>query len=101
MQIDALSSALPIAANFPGVPSPFGAASTEKTFGQHLTNAIAEVNAAQDRSSNLNLQFAAGKDVDVHEVMIASQEAGVMLNLATQVRNKVVDGFQELMRVGM
>lgn len=71
------------------------------SFGQSLMNAIGEVNTAQMRSGELTTRFAAGENVDVHEVMIASQEAGVMLSLATQVRNKMVDGFQEIMRTNM
>ncbi len=101
MNIDPLYNSNPVAASLPGVSIAPGSGSGDKSFGQYLTQAIAEVNAAQDRSGSLTMQFAAGKDVDVHDVMIASQEAGIMLNLATQVRNKLVDGFQEVMRIGM
>jgi flagellar hook-basal body complex protein FliE len=33
--------------------------------------------------------------------MIAAQEASVMLNLAMQVRNKLVEGYQEITRISM
>jgi len=71
------------------------------TFGQALQNAIGEVNRAQLHAGDLSTRFAAGENIDVHQVMIASQEASVALNLAIQVRNKVVDGYQELMRVSV
>ncbi len=71
------------------------------SFGQSLMNALGEVNSAQTHASEISTRFAAGEGIDVHEVMIASQEAGVMLSLATQVRNKVVDGFQEIMRTNI
>jgi flagellar hook-basal body complex protein FliE len=71
------------------------------TFGKALMNALGDVNSAQMKAGDMNARFAAGQAVDVHEVMIASQEAGVMLSLATQVRNKVVEGFQEIMRTNM
>ena len=61
----------------------------------------AEVNAAQMRSADLTTRFAAGEPMDVHQVMIASQEAGVMLDLALQVRNKIVEAYQEILRVNV
>jgi flagellar hook-basal body complex protein FliE len=72
-----------------------------KTFGQFLQDAISEVNTAQLRAGDMNTRFAAGEALDVHQVMIASQEAGVMLDLALQVRNKLVEGYQELLRVNV
>jgi flagellar hook-basal body complex protein FliE len=71
------------------------------TFGKILQNAIGEVNKAQLHAGDLSTRFAAGEPMDVHQVMIASQEASVALNLAIQVRNKLVDGYQELMRVNV
>ena len=71
------------------------------SFGQMLQNAIGEVNKAQLHAGELSSSFAAGEPVDVHQVMIAAQEASVALNLAIQVRNKLVDGYQELMRVNV
>ena len=62
---------------------------------------IGEVNQAQLHAGDLSSRFAAGEPIDVHQVMIAAQEASVALNLAIQVRNKLVDGYQELMRVSV
>ena len=78
-----------------------GSAPLGPTFGQVLQNAIGEVNQAQMRAGDLSSRFAAGEPIDVHQVMIAAQEASVALNLAIQVRNKLVDGYQELMRVSV
>jgi flagellar hook-basal body complex protein FliE len=71
------------------------------TFGKMLEHALGEVNKAQLHAGDLSSRFAAGEPVDVHQVMIAAQEASVALNLAIQVRNKLVDGYQELMRVNV
>ena len=84
--------------NMPGVS---GSAPVGQSFGQFLQNAIGEVNHAQLHAGDLSSRFAAGEPIDVHQVMIASQEASVALNLAIQVRNKLVDGYQELMRVSV
>ena len=66
-----------------------------------LTSAIAEVNQAQLHAGDMTARFAAGEPMDVHQVMIASQEASVSLNLALQVRNKVMDAYTELMHVNV
>ena len=71
------------------------------SFGTMLTNAIANVNQAQMHAGDMTARFAAGEPMDVHQVMIASQEASVALNLAMQVRNKLVDGYTEIMHVNV
>ena len=72
-----------------------------KSFGQMLSDALADVNKAQVHAADMSSRLAAGDKLDVHQVMIAAQEASVSLNLALQVRNKLVDAYQEVMRVNM
>ncbi len=72
-----------------------------KSFGKMLSDAIAEVNQAQVHAGDMTARFAAGEPMDVHQVMIASQEASVALNLAMQVRNKLVDAYSEIMHVNV
>jgi flagellar hook-basal body complex protein FliE len=74
---------------------------TPKSFGQMLADAIGEVNAAQNQAGDMSARFAAGEPMDVHQVMIAAQEASTSLNMAIQVRNKLVDAYQEVMRVNV
>ena len=81
--------------------SPGASAAPAQSFGKMLTSAIAEVNQAQLHAGDMTARFAAGEPMDVHQVMIASQEASVSLNLAMQVRNKVVDAYTELMHVNV
>lgn len=99
MRIDPSQLAMNSLTNLSEKPAAKGTGAN--SFGQSLMNAIGEVNSAQQHAGELSTRFAAGENIDVHEVMIASQEAGVMLSLATQVRNKMVDGFQEIMRTNM
>jgi flagellar hook-basal body complex protein FliE len=82
-------------------PAAGKATGINRSFGEFLQDAIGEVNEAQAHAGELTNQFAAGKNVDIHEMMIAGQEAGVMLNLTMQVRNKLVDAYQEIMRVNV
>ena len=41
----------------------------------------------------------AGKEIPLHQAMIAMQEAGVAFQLMVEVRNKLLEGYQELMRM--
>jgi len=43
--------------------------------------------------------FAAGQPMDIHEVVIATEKADLSLNLLLQIRNKLLDGYQEIMRM--
>ena len=86
---------------FGKTPGADDSAPVGQSFGQMLQNAIGDVNQAQLHAGDLSSRFAAGENIDVHQVMIAAQEASVALNLAIQVRNKLVDGYQELMRVNV
>ncbi|MGB6408855.1 MAG: flagellar hook-basal body complex protein FliE [Planococcus donghaensis] len=68
-------------------------------FGQVLKDALNEVSAAQNESDKLTNQLITGEVQDVHEVMIASQKASLSLQMTMQVRNKVVEAYQEVMRM--
>ena len=68
-------------------------------FGQIFKEALGEVKAAQNESDKLTNQLVTGEVKDIHEVMIASQKASLSLQLTLQVRNKVVEAYQEVMRM--
>ncbi|EGA89015.1 flagellar hook-basal body protein FliE [Planococcus donghaensis MPA1U2] len=68
-------------------------------FGQIFKDALQEVSAAQNESDKLTNQLITGEVQDVHEVMIASQKASLSLQMTMQVRNKVVEAYQEVMRM--
>jgi len=71
------------------------------SFGQMLQGALGQVSALQDRSALMTQAFARGQVSDVHSVMIASEQATMALQLTTQVRNKAIDAYQEIMRISM
>jgi flagellar hook-basal body complex protein FliE len=77
------------------------AAPSGPSFGQMLEGALGQVNSLQDHSAQMTQAFARGKISDVHSVMIASEQATVALQLTTQIRNKAVDAYQEIMRISM
>jgi flagellar hook-basal body complex protein FliE len=44
-------------------------------------------------------EFAVGKEYDLHEIMIASEKADLSFRLLLQIRNKLLDAYQEIMRM--
>lgn len=94
-------AALPIPGTPPNATSLGAGQGTSGSFGQLLQNAISEVNQAQLNANDMTTRFAAGDQVDVHQVMIAAQEASTALNLALQVRNQLVTAYQEIQRTNM
>jgi flagellar hook-basal body complex protein FliE len=68
-------------------------------FGQLFKQSLEKVNAAQQKSDMLTDKLVTGEVKDVHEVMIAAQKASLSLQLTLQVRNKVVEAYQEVMRM--
>lgn len=71
----------------------------QKSFASVLKQSIEKVNEAQNHSDVLTEKLARGGNVDLHEVMIASQKASITLQTTMEIRNKVVEAYQEVMRM--
>ena len=65
-------------------------------FSEILKESLDSLNEKQVNSDNITNDFIAGKDVEVHEMILATEEAKMSLQLAIQIRNKVVDAIKEL-----
>ena len=84
----------------PAAPAGTGAAgNTGGGFGQALTNAISSLNESQNAADNASTRMAAGDPIDLHEVMLARETASLQFQLAVQVRNKLVEAYQDVMRM--
>lgn len=73
----------------------------QQTFAKTLKEAISNVNAQQIQSDSATNKLINGGDIELHEVMIASQKASVTLNATIEIRNKVIDAYQEIMRMSV
>ncbi len=69
---------------------------SNNSFGDTLTRALNEVSDARDRSSDLTKRFANGENVELHQVMAASEEAGIALDMVIELRNKVVAAYRSV-----
>lgn len=68
-------------------------------FGNALEDAINKVDGAQKAADGEIAAFVAGDQENLHEVMIAMSEAKLTLQLMTEVRNRMLETYQELMRM--
>ncbi|WP_017415632.1 flagellar hook-basal body complex protein FliE [Clostridium tunisiense] len=79
-----------------------GEAKTEKeegtSFGQVLKSELQKVNDKQIVSDNTIEGYIKGEK-DVHEVMVAGEEAKLSLELAIQIRNKLINVYEEFNRM--
>jgi len=69
------------------------------SFKDTFTRAMNEISDTRDRGSDLTRRFAAGEPVELHTVMAASNEAGLALDLAIEMRNKVVEAYRALINM--
>ncbi len=75
-------------------------ASTEAPdFGAMVSNGLEKLQSLQKTSDNLALEAATGRLQDVHNYLIAANEAGLAVQLTVAVRNKAVEAFNEIMRL--
>lgn len=76
---------------------------TEKTNGDQFENLFKGIVdgaiKAQSDSKVLTEQFIKGGDVELHEVMIAGEQAKTSLQLLMEIRNKSIDMYKELTRI--
>lgn len=68
-------------------------------FGNALEDAINKVDDAQKAADGQITAFVSGEQENLHEVMIAMNEAKLSFQLMTEVRNKMLETYQELMRM--
>lgn len=68
-------------------------------FVDALQTAVAKVNEQQVAADTAVEKLQTGESRNLHEVMIAMEKADISMRLLVQVRNKVVDAYQEIMRM--
>ncbi|NLP13551.1 MAG: flagellar hook-basal body complex protein FliE [Clostridium sp.] len=68
-------------------------------FGEFLNNAMNEISELERQSSYIAEEFAAGRTDNIHQVMIAAQKVDIALQFTMQIRNKILDAYNEIMRI--
>ncbi|TJX66274.1 flagellar hook-basal body complex protein FliE [Soehngenia saccharolytica] len=65
-------------------------------FKDIMNEQLEKLNNKQVEADNYINDLISGENVDLHQVMIATEEARLSLELAVQIRNKVVEAYKEL-----
>lgn len=70
-----------------------------QVFSDLFRDKLSEVNELQQESQKITAEFAAGENNNIHDVMIAAEKAKVAVNLTTAVQTKILDAYNEVMRL--
>ncbi len=93
-------SASPVSTSPVGnAPEPLPAALPETQFKDYLLRSLAEVNAMQHEADRAVEQLATGGDISPAEVLTAVQKADLAFKMMLQIRNKLVQAFQEVQNI--
>ncbi|AJC73109.1 flagellar hook-basal body protein FliE [Pseudothermotoga hypogea DSM 11164 = NBRC 106472] len=68
-------------------------------FAEILKEAFDKVNQVQKNAEQMASDFALGKISNIHEVIIEAEKATIALRLTTEVRNRIVEAYREIMRM--
>ncbi|RMF89197.1 MAG: flagellar hook-basal body complex protein FliE [Nitrospinota bacterium] len=94
MEITQIQNGLP-----PSHPSPPSGEQKGGSFLSFLQDALTETNRLQHEAEQATRDFVLGQAESVHATMLALEKADIALRFITQVRNKVVEAYQEIMRM--
>ncbi len=98
MQITGIESGIGIGKAFPSSGSAHGVAPAEGA-GKFFSELVNKVNDLQTQSDKSIQSLASGESKNLHEVMIAMEKASISFQFMSQVRNKAIEAYQEVMRM--
>jgi flagellar hook-basal body complex protein FliE len=87
-------------ANSTTANSTSSSSSTEK-ISSAFSDVLNSLNESQNTADTLIQQLAAGEDVDLHDVIIATEENDVNFKVAMAIRDRLVDAYREVMRMSV
>ncbi|WP_462323700.1 flagellar hook-basal body complex protein FliE [Desulfoplanes sp.] len=81
------------------VQNPLAGTGNEQSFANTIKDSLDKVNELQGDKDTMIKSFASGEKQNVHELMISLQKAGMAMRMTSAVRNKVLEGYKELMKM--
>jgi flagellar hook-basal body complex protein FliE len=91
--LDLLNTKMPLAESNPAKDA------SKADFGAHLNQALGEVNELQQKADHAIQQLVGEGKGDLQDTMVALEKADVSFRLMMQIRNKVLEAYQEIMRM--
>jgi flagellar hook-basal body complex protein FliE len=77
----------------------FAPPSTGPSFAETLTRVVNDTQQMQEDATSLIGRFVRGEPVELHQVMAASEEAGISLEFLVEMRNKLTDAYRTVMNM--
>jgi flagellar hook-basal body complex protein FliE len=71
----------------------------DTSFGDLFRRAINDASGLQDDAKDMIAAFLRGEPVELHQVMAASEEASISLQLLVELRNKLTEAYRAVMNV--
>ncbi len=71
----------------------------EDTFGKMISGLVGDVQQQQQAADQAIQQVSGGNAENLHDAMIAMEQADISIRFMVQVRNKAMDAYQEIMRM--
>jgi flagellar hook-basal body complex protein FliE len=96
-----IAAVRPISLDSIAAALPQKAAATPGAFQSFLTNAVGQVQQAQENADNVTENFLSGGNQEVHQVAMAATQNELSFDMFMQVRNKIVSAYQEVMKMQM
>lgn len=69
------------------------------SFGDTLEHALGEVSATQDAAQDYMARYVRGEPVELHQVMAATEEAGIGLEMLVELRNKLTEAYRTVVNM--
>jgi flagellar hook-basal body complex protein FliE len=99
MQISAIGNIGGLTQSLPTQAAQAAPQSPAVGFGNLLQDMVGKVSELQNNADQSIQSLATGQGKGLHEVMLAVEKASISFQMLTQVRNKAVEAYQEIMRM--
>jgi flagellar hook-basal body complex protein FliE len=83
----------------PQLQKPKAGGEGQDNFGDLLKNAVNNVENLQREAAEAQDKLVTGEAAELHQVMIAAEKAGLSFDLLLEIRRRLVDAYQELIRM--
>ncbi|HAA24562.1 MAG TPA: flagellar hook-basal body complex protein FliE [Ruminiclostridium sp.] len=74
-------------------------AEEQTSFKDIMMKALKDVSGLEKQADSITEDFIAGRTDSIHSVLIAAEKASISLELIVEIRNRVLDAYNEIMRM--
>ena len=101
MDVKTIAGGIARPVEMPGLTPPAAPAPGQASFGDVLKDSLKQVDQLQHEADGAIESLATGGTATLHDTMLAVQKAELSFKLMMQVRNKIVEAYQEVVRMSV